>query len=175
MSKEEAVRQMHDQGTDGTQIRTQEPQMRDGQPLMRPRDEFMKAWVNLRLIAKNPSVFGRKKQKEEVLAAAKLLKLDQFGERRARESGLPEPGLRFGEQELLCQEYVHLFRLVAYLDENDYGFTHHVLGIGKLDESAVQEKIRDQVQSVVHDLPERFGLDELFAPLARAADEALGD
>ena len=174
MSKEEAARQMHNQGTDETQIRTQEPQMRDGQPLKRPRDEFMKAWVNLRLIAKNPSVFGRKKQKEEVLAAAKMLKLDQFGERRAHESDSPEPGKQPEGEELLSQEYVHLLRLVAYLDENDYGFTHHVLGIGKLDESAVQEKIRDQVQSVVLDLLARFGLEELFAPLARAADEALG-
>lgn len=121
-------------------------------------DYFVKAWLDLSLIAKKDSAFGKNRTKSVAREAAHTLLLDQYS---------PE---QIGS--LLDQEYVHLFHLLMDLYLHDGGFTHRVLGLTKLDADELQKKIADRFVGVTRDMPGRCGLTELFAPLYRAAAEA---
>ena len=121
-------------------------------------DYFIKAWLDLSLISKKDSAFGKNRMKRVAREAAGTLLLDQYS---------PE---KFGS--LLDQEYIHLFHLLMDLYLHDGGFTHRVLGFTKLDADELQKKIADRFVNVTRDMPGRCGLTELFAPLYRAASEA---
>ncbi len=133
-------------------------------------DYFMKAWLDLSLTANNQPPSGKVRQKRAALEAARALMLDHD-----RRSG----GLRAGEADILTKlchsEYVHLFHLIIHLYLSDYGFTHHVLGIGKLDADAVRRKVAQRLASVTRELPARLELSELFGPLERAASQAYAE
>ena len=123
-------------------------------------DYFIKAWLDLSLISKKDSAFGKNRMKRVAREAAGTLLLDQYS---------PD---KFGS--LLDQEYVHLFHLLMDLYLHDGGFTHRVLGFTKLNADELQKKIADRFVNVTRDMPARCGLTELFAPLYRAAAEAFG-
>ena len=133
-------------------------------------DYFMKAWTDLSLTAKNAGT-REEKRRRAVLEAARTLLLDRMSGTKS------DPDDR--DKRLIMAEYEHLFHMLIYLYRSDYGFTHHVLGIGKLSPDALEDKIRERIGKVTITLPGYVGLEELFAPLAAAAgkvcDESFGD
>ena len=118
----------------------------------------MKVWLDLSLIAKKDSGFGKNRTTRVARESAGTLLLDKYSQEQ------------FGS--LLDQEYLHLFHLLMDLYLHDGGFTHRILGFTKLDADELQKKIADRFVSVTRDMPGRCGLTELFEPLDRAAAKA---
>ena len=65
--------------------------------------------------------------------------------------------------------------MIIYLYLHDYGFTHHVLGIGKIGADDLQKKIAERLVRVTRELPARFNMTNLFRPLESAAAEAFAE
>lgn len=131
-------------------------------------DGFIKAWLDLLVQSKKKSFFGVAKKsrggakdRERVEKAARMLLLDRFGQMDEE------------EQRLTRDEYLHLFRMIIYLECTDSGFNHRALGFTKLDSEALQKKIADQLDRALRKLPQDYQMEELFVPLAAAADEAM--
>ena len=123
-------------------------------------DCFVKAWVDLSMFATNEPAFGKKRMLRDVREAAGTLLLDKYA------AG------QFGS--LLDQEYLHLFHLLIDLYLNDYGFTHRILGLTRLNAEELERKVADRFISVTRILAGHCDLTELFEPLDRAAAEAFG-
>ena len=123
-------------------------------------DYFMKGWTDLSLIAKKePAAGGRSGFRQ----AARALMLERFS------------GERGIYTDLLYEEYIHLFHMIIYLYLHDYGFTHHVLGIGKIGADDLQKKIAERLVRVTRELPARYNMTNLFEPLESAAAEAFAE
>ena len=126
-----------------------------------PIDKFIKAWLYLTVQAQKKTIFGVKKNKKQVLALAKNLGADRYDQ------------MDDEERRLMDAEYLHLFRMIAYLESTDSAYTRKALGFMKLNNQEIRKKITDQFDRVLKELPKKYDLTALFAPLAKAADQAL--
>ena len=124
-------------------------------------DYFVKAWMDLSLIANNDSPFGKNRMIRDVRKGAGVLLLDQYAQEPLRS--------------VLDQEYSHLLHLLIHLYLNDDLFTHRFLGLGKRSADDLQRKIQDRLITVTRYLPARSGLTDLFEPLERAATAAFAE
>ncbi len=126
-----------------------------------PIDRFIRSWLYLTVQSQKKSLFGVAKNRKQVLSLAKELRLDCYDQMDGE------------ERQLTDAEYLHLFRMIAYLESTDSGFTRKALGFMKLNNEEVRKKITDQFDRVLRELPKKYELTALFAPLVRAADQAL--
>lgn len=125
-----------------------------------PVDRFVKAWLDLAVASRKSPIFGVAGKRKVVQRAVKTLHLDSYTEADAL------------TRELLDAEYEHLFRLIIYLECDDHGFTHRVLGFTKLSNEALQNKIAGQLTRVLRELPKNHQIEPVFAPLEAAGVRA---
>ncbi len=121
-------------------------------------DYFVKAWIDLSMLAKNEAGFGKKRMIRGVREAAGTLLLDKYSSEQF--------------DSLLDREYLHLFHLLIDLYLSDYGFTHRILGLTKLSADELERKVADRFTGVTRTLAGRCEMTDLFEPLDRAAAEA---
>ena len=123
-------------------------------------DTFVKSWLDLAVVSRKSPIFGIAGKKRVVEKAAQTLLLDRYQD--ADEL----------TRRLLDAEYEHLFRMIIHLECTDSGFNHHVLGISKLGNDALQRKISGQLVRVLRELPGKYQCEVLFAPLESAGVRA---
>ena len=123
-------------------------------------DCFVRAWLDLAVSSRKSPIFGLAGKKRVINHAVEALQLDRYAD--ADEL----------TRELLDGEYEHLFRLIIYLECNDPGFVHRILGFTKLSDDGLQNKIAGQLIRVLRELPENYHMESLFAPLEAAGVRA---
>lgn len=122
-----------------------------------PADLFLRLMMELKVQAQNSSgLFG------ERFARRSALKLLQ----KTRIAELAEEGGRM--RELLRQELCHLGVLYVTICGEDGNYRSLILGLGKMTDERLLEKIRGDLTEIAVTAPAKLKLEEEFAPLTES-------
>lgn len=126
-------------------------------------DNFMAAWVDLEAVPRTLKLLGGKKRGLKLLmdAADRLLLTEDKSQ------------WEDWKKDILQSEYEHLIRQYVTICQDDRMYTGIINGYVKMKDSTIQQKLIDDLNTIIIDIPEALGATEVFQPLRKALDNIM--
>lgn len=122
-------------------------------------DAFLNSMMELLYIAsQKPSWINRKRLTKQMQAAAAALGLDRYSEKSAK------------AQELYRKEYENVVQFFIHLGRTDDSYSRGAFNLMQLSDKKLARKIWGDLNTMAHEMPAAFGMEELYAPFAQAAE-----
>ena len=123
------------------------------------KDGFLNAMMELLYIAsQKPSWLNRKRLSKQMLAAASALGVDRYPEKNP------------GTQMLYRKEYENVVLFFIRLGQTDDSYSRGAFNLMQLSDKKMARKIWGDLNTMAHEMPAEFGMEERFAPFAQAAE-----